>query len=478
MVAIMRRALVLTVALLACCAPAQAATVTARQYEELTKVEEKVTVTDVEYRADPGEVNVVRLWIEGDRLRIADSGAPLRAVGLCDQIDAHEASCPRVGGIPISTGDGDDTVTTPLDDPDAPAARVFAGEGDDRLSGAGELHGGPGDDVITLGILTRHEGGSAQGSRGKGGEGDDTITGSDGGDVLWGGGGRNTLLAGAGDDYVFEGDTRGAGDWDVLDGGAGQDWLGYSGHDEDLFADLRSAGQQIIAVPTGALDDVRGFESLLTGSGADTIIGEGSDRATYSSGPGDDLVRAGPGMDSVHMGKGNDRVLAAGDDLLKDYIDCGPGRDSVVAETGDDAHECEHADLHIAPRPVTRMQRKGAWLRPIFNCAGVVSDCHGFTNVYWRTRHGWRAVRYRIRIVCDTKTVPCASHARGGWARLGRRARRTLGREGRLEIRVESVLEARNDPQGAPYYAEQFYVMRASGVLVGDPSPILPADLH
>ena len=325
MVAIMRRALVLTVALLACCAPAQAATVTARQYEELTKVEEKVTVTHVEYRADPGEVNVVRLWIEGDRLRIADSGAPLRAVGLCDQIDAHEASCPRVGGIPISTGDGDDTVTTPLDDPDAPAARVFAGEGDDRLSGAGELHGGAGDDVITLGILTRHEGGSAQGSRGKGGEGDDTITGSDGQDALWGGGGRNTLLAGADDDYVFEGDTRGAGDWDVLDGGAGQDWLGYSGHDEDLFADLRSAGQQIIAVPTGALDDVRGFESLLTGSGADTIIGEGSDRAMYSTGPGDDLVRAGPGMDSMHMGKGNDRVLAAGDDLLKDYIDCGPG---------------------------------------------------------------------------------------------------------------------------------------------------------
>jgi hypothetical protein len=55
---------------------------------------------------------------------------------------------------------------------------------------------------------------------------------------------------------------------------------------------------------------------------------------------------------------------------------------------------------------------------------------------------GWRAVRYRSRIVCDTETNPSASHARGAWARLGRRARRTLDREGRLEIRVESVLKA------------------------------------
>ena len=140
------------------------------------------------------------------------------------------------------------------------------------------------------------------------------------------------------DDYIFEGDTRGAGDWDVLDGGAGEDWLGYATHDEDLFADLRSTGQQITAVPEGALDDVRGFESLHTGSGDDTIIGEGSAHATIASGPGDDLVHAGPGKDEVSTGKGDDRVLAAGDDLLRDYIECGPGRDSVVAETGDRVH--------------------------------------------------------------------------------------------------------------------------------------------
>ena len=332
--------------------------------------------------------------------------------------------------------------------------------------------------MITLGLLSRHENGSAQGSWGKGGEGDDTIIGSDGGDVLRGGGGRNTLLAGGDDDYVVEGDTRGAGDRDVLDGGAGQDWLGYAHHDEDLFADLRSSGQQITAVPAGALDDVRGFESLQTGSGDDTIIGDSSGQGTIASGPGDDLVRAGPGNDEVSTGKGDDRVLAAGDDLLRDYIECGPGRDRVVAETGDHVHGCELADLRIAPRPVSRVQRNGARLRPIFNCSGVIADCHGFTNVYWRTRHGWRAVRYRIRIVCDTGTVPCASRARGGWARLGRFARRTLDREGRLEIRVESVFEPRNDPRSAPYYAEQFYVMRASGPLVGDPSPVLPDEFH
>ena len=264
MAALMRSVLVSIVVLLAWCTCAEAATVTARQYEELTKVEETVTVTDVEYRADPGEVNVVRIWIEGDRLRIADSGAPLRAIGLCEQVDTNEASCPRIGGLPIATGDGDDTVATPLDDRDAPAAQVMGGEGNDRLSGAGELHGGPGDDVITLGIISRETSGSAQGSWGRGGEGDDTIVGSDGGDVLRGGGGRNTLLAGWGDDSIFEGDTRGAGDWDVLDGGGGEDWLGYAARDEDLFADLRSTGQQITAVPEGALDDVRGFESLHT----------------------------------------------------------------------------------------------------------------------------------------------------------------------------------------------------------------------
>ena len=248
----MCRVIAFVVVLLAWCACAEAATVTAREYEELTKVEETVTLTDVEYQADPGEVNVVRLWVEGDRLRIVDSGAPLRAVGLCEQVDAHEASCPRIGGIPLAMGDGDDTVATPLDDRNAPAVHVVGGEGDDRLSGAGELDGGPGADTMTLGIIGRGEG-WAQGSRGRGGEGDDTIIGSGGGDVLRGGGGRNTLLAGADDDYVFEGDTRGAADRDVLDGGAGEDWLGYATHDEDLFADLRSSGQQITAVPRAHL---------------------------------------------------------------------------------------------------------------------------------------------------------------------------------------------------------------------------------
>jgi hypothetical protein len=328
---------------------------------------------------------------------------------------------------------------------------------------------------MTLGIIGRGEG-WAQGSWGRGGEGDDTIIGSDGGDVLRGGGGRNTLLAGGDDDYVFEGDTRGAGDRDVLDGGVGQDWVGYGTHDEDLFADMRSSGQQITAVPEGPLDEVRGFESLRTGSGDDTIIGEGSGHATIATGPGNDLVHAGPGQDGVSTGKGDDRVLAAGDDLLRDGIACGPGRDSVVAETGDRVHACELADLRIAPRPVTGVQRSGVRLRPIFNCSGVISDCHGFANVYWRTRNGWRAVRYRIPIMCDTEMVPCASRARGGWARLGRFARRTLDREGRLEIRIEAVFEPRTDVRRSPYYTEQYYVMRPLGPLVGDPSPIQPDD--
>jgi hypothetical protein len=412
----------------------------------------------------------VRVWTDGDLLRITDTNAPLQAIGLCRQVGAHEAACPKTGLISIAGADGDDAITSVFDGIPALSADVHGGDGDDRLSGTGQLHGDAGADLITLAVSVVRDDGSRYGAWGHGGLGDDTVLGSDGDDMLSGEGGRDTLSAGPGDDVVNEGDSRGAGDRDVLDGGPGKDSLDYTGHDENLLADLRADRDQIRDRESGPLDAVSGFESLRTGSGDDIVIGTGGDDG-LGAGAGDDVIRLGPGQDSVTAGPGDDRVLAAGDDMLMDSIVCGPGDDDVVAETGDDLHGCERTELRIARRPVTRIQRRGPRLRPLLDCSGVVPDCYGFTQLYWRDRHEWRGIAGRRRIVCVPATVPCGARARGDWVRLGNRARQALERDRRLELQAITAFEVRGDPRGARRLAVQFYKLRRRGTVVGDPSP-------
>ena len=148
-------------------------------------------------------------------------------------------------------------------------------------SGASEIFGTPGDDVIV------------------GTKAAETITGGGGDDLICAGGGADTIEGGAGDDIV-----RGGVGADTIHGGQGDDEL-YGGRGKD---------------------DVRG------GRGDDYI--EGNRHDDYlSGGLGSDNVRGGKGADEVYGNAGDDTAVGGGGD---DYVAGGDGNDTVRGGDGDD----------------------------------------------------------------------------------------------------------------------------------------------
>lgn len=127
----------------------------------------------------------------------------------------------------------------------------------------------------------------------------DRLTGTRDGDRILGGRGNDRLSGGGGPDCLFgqEGD-------DLLGGGSGDDLLeGGAGNDR-----------------------------LSGGPGRNQLKG-GADRDTLRGGDEGDRLDGGGGPDRVIGGAGGDRVLAR--DKARDRIDCGKGRDTVVADRKD-----------------------------------------------------------------------------------------------------------------------------------------------
>lgn len=147
--------------------------------------------------------------------------------------------------------------------------------------------------------------GSDRGERLSGGPRGDVILGLGGRDLLLGGRGGDCLIAGDGDDQV----TAGPGD-DRVEGDAGDDVVLAGSGDDRL---------------TGA----RGADVLRGGFGDDTLI----------SGAGNDSLSGGAGTNRYSAGPGNDRVRAANG--IPEVVNCGSGRDRVVADRRDTLSGCE-----------------------------------------------------------------------------------------------------------------------------------------
>lgn len=110
-------------------------------------------------------------------------------------------------------------------------------------------------------------------------------------------------------------------------GNAGRDSLIGLGGNDTLIG---NAGNDI-------LDGGTGNDRLLGGLGNDRHIG----------GTGNDLITPGLGIDTVVAGEGNDVVGAV--DGVRDTIDCGAGRDSVVADPIDRVKNCEKVTRRKPP---------------------------------------------------------------------------------------------------------------------------------
>ena len=180
--------------------------------------------------------------------------------------------------------------------------------GDDRASGNGGddcLFGDVGNDGVS------------------GNEGDDELHGGDGNDRVFGRAGTDAVSGNAGDDRV----NAGLGD-DRAFGRAGDDNVrGLTG--DDLI--LGEAGKDGLSGNAGN-DKVRG------GTEDDRVFGREGDDG-LSGNAGNDLLDGGPGTDRLFGREGNDRIVAS--DGTRDMVDCGSGRDTVVADEADRVRNCE-----------------------------------------------------------------------------------------------------------------------------------------
>lgn len=212
------------------------------------------------------------------------------------------------------------------------AAEVSGTNGDDVIVGTSAdevIDGRDGDDVICGGGGRDTLHGSNGADRIHGGADADTIHGGDGNDVI---------SAGAGDDVV-----RGANGADTIAGGEGDDRIDAGDGNDSVEAD---AGDDTIDGRNGddSIDGGDGNDTIHGGEGRNAISGgDGSDvidagglADTIDAGPGSDLVRSGEGPDRVFGGDGDDTLFGeGGDDILdggpgEDVIDGGNGRNSIT----------------------------------------------------------------------------------------------------------------------------------------------------
>ena len=266
-----------------------------------------VTINGDTSTLDTSAVDAVRLFV--------DEGGD-------NAVSVLYADAPGRPPVTIYGGAGRDVIDLSLV---GTTARVFAGDGPDRVRLGQSLPNGDGPPRATV----------------YGGGGNDEILGSLGDDLIVGGAGDDRLGGGSGDDRLFgdDGDDsiRGDRDDDLLDGGAGNDTLvgaAFSGREPDSDTILGGDGDDLIsgtyttnledASTTGDDRDVGfgGRNDLRGGAGRDTLFGD-TDDDRIDGGDGDDWVFGGRGDDRVRGGSGADVLpgFDAGDLLDREPAD-------------------------------------------------------------------------------------------------------------------------------------------------------------
>ncbi len=276
----------------------------------------------------------------GDQLTVRGNVQTVHDTSGADTgADRYTIASPAITGDLAPAG-GNDVVVT-----DAPALTLDGGDGDDTLTGPGALNGGPGNDTLkpttpatpvdggandaagadrvsyehVAGALTLQltGGGAANVDGVPRVTGIEEIAGGAGNDTMIGDGATNVMLGGTGDDTI-----DGRGGVDDLDGGPGDDTVSYASETADVVVSL-AAGT---GGPAGAVDVLRSFEGVSTGSGNDLVVGTDADER-FAVGAGHDQVNAGRGNDIVEGGDGNDLLRGgAGRDVLAG----GAGSDTVT----------------------------------------------------------------------------------------------------------------------------------------------------
>src|SRR5215217_2072673 len=347
----MRRVLLASLALFACCAlpaaAAQASTITVAHYEPLpcTSGDEcRYYMPEPPYdnftlSGAPGEANKMTVsgtgqWIGPIRFR--DDGAPIGDIPAgCTRVDANEATCSGRLGY-ANGGDGNDVISTN-------GASVF----------------------------------------GLGGAGDDELIGSDLPDQLNGGPGNDILRGNGGLDTLEDGEAGATNDADSFIGGAGGARVSYVSAKAPVSVDLANMADPVQG-EAGEGDRLSDVNEVEGGMGNDDLRsadvgsklrgGAGDDKLTGRA--GNDELDGGYGKNVIDAGAGSDAI---GPDISvpsENRVSCGDGADVVQTPSKKDliGGDCDqiiyYADLDVRSfLPLTRLSGPVARASDL-NCFG------------------------------------------------------------------------------------------------------------
>jgi hypothetical protein len=297
---------------------------------------------EVEFIADPGELNNVQVSFVGGRYRFRDAGAVIEpGFGCRQEVDRHEVSCMNRGfglgllGPEVDLRDGNDRVTfvaeeTYPGDIDITAA---GGPGNDVVFGGNFIHGQGGNDLLLGGVGPDRLRGGAGDDRIEGGPGADEMDGDVGADVMNGGPGRDLV------DYLYTYFLRRRVRIDMTLDGLPND--GQPGEHDNVGVDVEQVAD---ADPEG------GSLGIVS---AGTFIG--NERANkLDTKTGEDYIDGAGGRDRLDSGAQNDAVRARDD--AADKVNCGRGFDFAIVDRRDNVvrkggSRCELVDAGRRKQP-------------------------------------------------------------------------------------------------------------------------------
>jgi Ca2+-binding RTX toxin-like protein len=194
------------------------------------------------------------------------------------------------------------------------ALKVIVDDGNNAGGDTLTLTGGANPELIVLGktstkvTLLDHGNDTVLGS-----SGNDTIIANDGDDSLLGGGGNDSLVGGTGHDTLVGGSGH-----DTLQGGSGANYLfGGSGESTLTAGSGQHSWLQAGSGKTVITDQLSGgTDTLVAGSGPDTITGQQGDWFTTNS----TMPATGNDVYNIHGSSGNSTIdLGSGKDTVNFY---------------------------------------------------------------------------------------------------------------------------------------------------------------
>jgi Ca2+-binding RTX toxin-like protein len=327
------------------------------------------------YTAAAGETNNLTVSQSGGSYVFTDApGITITPTAPCTAV-ANVGTCPVVGtagSVGVSLGNmndqarADPTLTGPLS-----SFGVVGGDGNDTLTGSDHAQTGLTGDDLVAGDDTLIAG--AAPAQLTGGGGADTLTGGPGPDSLSPGQGNDTVDGGAGSDRLFADAT--ADGADVIAGGSDIDNYELTSRTAGVSITLDGTANDGESCPGVSCegDNVSGVENLFSGTGDDTLVGgEGPD--SLSSGDGNDTLIGGGGADSLGGSAGNDTLSGDdGPDILAgstgaDTVDGGPGDDAISPVFGD------AADTYSGGPGVDTLSSDGSTVALRISLDGVADD--------------------------------------------------------------------------------------------------------